>query len=405
MYLGMLSRARGGIEQATDVNGYFEELGANPACVKRWSLRPVPGDTDPHSPFFEDMLASDDDGGLHAFGCNPATWAGFNYDATVDAARGNIKSFLLPECDVDYKLTAAIVDTPAPDTEQTISVSKVTSTYTTGRSVKIDNEIMEVTGHTNGTPGTVSLLRGQNGTTPATHAIGADVPLSTNQVINYLVLPLLTTDGHVHVITWDNLWDESYMHIGEWDAGQKTFQFTNGDDTKLFEPKLMFSGLGEAGFDPDVHIAVVGGRSYNSVNNGTAGQDTWPETNGNTMGPGWSLVGGADLTPRAGDFFVRPNKWTRFWVVVDQRANDWDYFDMYVADEDTEPVKVYDQVALSVSGGGANQRITNMWFELGNSNGNFVRGGVFDLISYHRNVVHLQDPASVAALLVNPVAA
>jgi hypothetical protein len=221
-------------------------------------------------------------------------------------------------------------------------------------------------------------------------------------MVNYLAMPIGSSDGNTYLLTWDSYFTDSYVGIGKWDTGQKTFQVTNAKNSKMFEPKVKFAASGEPGFNAATDVGIVTGRSYAAVN---TGQKTWAETDGNTMGPGWTLgSGGAELEPRAGTFVVKPNRWTRWWIRWQQKANDWDYFDMWVADENTDPVLVYSQVSLSVNGGSTTHSVAQFWIAHGNSNEDYLRGGLFDLVAYHRNVVVLRNPSNVPGLLVRPLA-
>jgi hypothetical protein len=269
------------------------------------------------------------------------------------------------------------------------------------RQIMIENEILEIRicSAAEGGDGTrgfvaatneVCVIRGQYGTAATAHSVGIKPKISTNQINNYLRPTIGTQDDNVYLITWDSYWTDSYLNIGIWDTGQKTFQFTGKGEQKLFEPKLTFSGDGEQSFNPVTDIAVVTVRSYNSLN---SGQTIWASSDGNTMGPGFSASGNP-ISPRAGTFIIKPNVWTRWWVRIDQRSNDWDRFDIWVADEKTEPILIYSQVLMSVgkSLDPNYQNVDHFWFEQGNSSTQYLRGSLKDLVSYHRNWAVLKNP-------------
>ncbi len=402
-----------------DPHAYFNALIARSDFYKGYSLRPNPQVTSPSNPYYGGQLNSDDGGGLHAADCNPATAdQAYRYSPATDpdphrqdAAKGAIPAFAERGICEGEVLTQPM-SASASGSPEKIYANAVTSTYGPAmqRHLRIDNEIMRLRACTLAEGGdglrayisganALCVIRGQHGTTASAHSTGTKVKLSVNQISNYLRPSLTTQDGNTYLITWDAYWTDSYLGVGSWDSAQKTFQFTGADNGKLFEPKLIFGSTGFSGFDPVRHIAIVRARSYQAVN---TGQTTWAQTNGNTMGPG--PTASTDLAPRDGTFVIKPNVWTRWWVRVEQRANDWDYFDMWVADENTAPVLIYGRVPMSVSQGKPAQTLAAFWFEQGNSSTEFLRGNLRDLVSYYRNWVVLRNPQDVPSLLLRPLA-
>lgn len=404
------------VAAAGDPHAYFNALIARGDFYKGYSLRPAAGVSDPANPYYVNQLANRDSGGLHASGsCPPA----FTYSPRTDsdphrqdAAKSPIHAFEEPGVCKGHPLTVAMSASSSGANEK-ITLSAVTSTYGPPgkRQLQIENEILNIRPCTvaeggDGVRGYIAatkrvcVIRGAYGTTAAAHSVGIKPKASTNSINNHLSIPIGTSDGNTYLITWDSYWTDSYLQIGPWDTGQKAFQFTNSSDNKLFEPKLKFAATREPGFNATTDIGVVNARAYNSI---YGGQATWVETNGNTMGPGFG-TDSATLSPRAGTFVIKPNVWTRWWVRVEQRANDWDYFDIWVADENTNPVLVYGRIPLSVSGGHPNaQSIARFWFEQNNSNPSWLRGDLRDLVSYHRNWAVLRNPPDVPRLLLRPL--
>lgn len=393
----------------TGAHAYFDSLVARPDFFKGYSLRPKAG-APAGSIHDANQLNADNKGGLHAFDCDPATSdQAFRYDPVMDAAKAAIPAFAQPGSCQGHPLTQPVAAATS-GANDVLKLTDVTGTYgpPNQRQLRLGDEVMKLRICTPEEGGdgarayveannTVCVVRGQYGTEAAAHAAGEIPKLSVNQMSNYLALPLGTEDGHVYLLSWEGYWDESYLGIGTWDTGQKTFQVTGGGNTKLFEPKLHFGGAGAEGFDPAKHIAIVNARSYNSLN---TGQLTWAETNGNTMGP--RMTSHTDLLPRDGTFILKPKVWTRWWIRIDQRANDWDYFDMWVADEHTDPVLIYGQVPLSVNQGKTVHSAREFWFALGNSSTAYLRGDLRDLVAYFRNFAVNIDPPDVQALLVRP---
>jgi hypothetical protein len=378
---------------------YFEMLAKHPAFYKAYSLR------DPK------QLASRSAGGLHAFSCDTATAdQAFRYDATLDAAKAAIPAFAEPDVCKGHPLTQPMAASTSGAAE-VITLFDVTSVYyPVPRTIKIENELLKLRLCTPAEGGdgvrpfvdaqnTLCVIRGQYGTAAVAHPIGVKPKVSTNQMANYLRLPIGSQDGNSYVITWETRFDASYLGIGTWDTGQKTFQGTGGGDTKLFEPKLLFTGGGADGFDAAQHIGIVDGRAYNQPNTGEA---TWDVTDGNTTGPRITLDP-TILRPRDGTFIVKPNEWTRWWIRVTQRANDWDSFDMWVASESAPAVQVYKDVPLSVSQGKELQSLGSFWFAFGNSNDLWLRGDLRDIVAHVRNWAVLKT-SDMTGLLVQPVA-
>jgi hypothetical protein len=378
---------------------YFEMLAKHPAFYKAYSLRD------------SKQLAAGDKGGLHAFDCDPATAdQAFRYDATMDAAKAAIPAFAEPNVCKGHPLTQPMAASTSGAAE-VVTLSDVTSVYyPVTRTIRIEDELLKLRmcGPADGGDGTrpyvdalntLCVIRGQYGTAAVAHPIGVKPKVSTNQMANYLRLPIGTQDGNSYVITWDAYFTDSYLGIGTWDSGQKTFQVTGGGDTKLFEPKLLFTGGGADGFDASKHIGIINARAYNFAN---TGQATWAATDGNTMGPRITLDP-TELRPRDGTFILKPNEWTRWWIRVTQRANDWDTFDMWVASTSTAPVQIYKDVPLSVNQGKALHSLESFWFAFGNSNDLWLRGNLRDLVAYVRNWAVLKTP-DVTGLLVQPVA-
>jgi hypothetical protein len=389
-----------------EAHTYFDNLVARPDFYAGRSLRPKAGAA-AGTPYDEKQLLSRNAGGLHASGSCPGS---FIYDPALDAARAPIPAFQEPGICEGHPLTAPVAASTSGAPDKLLLTSS-TSTYGPPgqRQVQVDDEIMEIRVCTTdeggdglrgyiAATGAVCVTRGQYGTTAAAHAVGVKPKTSTNQINNYLRLPLTTTDGNTYLVTWEARWSDSYLGIGKWDSGQKTFQFTSFGESKLLEPKLRFDAQ-IPGFDPATHVGTVLARPYNSIN---TGQATWPETNGNTMGAGPTST---DFLPQVGEFIIHPNRWTRWFVKIEQRANDWDLVSMWVADEATNPVQILDRVPMSVgkSLDAARQTLSSFWFEQANSNTAYKRGGVFDITAHFRNWVVLKNPGDVTPLLVKPV--
>ncbi len=164
--------------------------------------------------------------------------------------------------------------------------------------------------------------------------------LGGNNLDNQVRVPVGSYDGASWLITWDGYFTDSYMNNGI--GTFKAFQLSSGRDIWV-EPQVNFGGgtPRPPEYSPSVHVGVTGViRSYNRVG-GTA---DWAAGDGNTLGP--LATDNSPLLPAGpsttGPFFLlHPNRWTRWWIRIDQRANDYDLLDAWVADEQTGPVQVY----------------------------------------------------------------
>ncbi len=281
-------------------------------------------------------------------------------------------------------------------------VTKVTTALNPkGDQIRIGQEIMIT--DTASTPldratGVVTLSkRGAFGTTAVPHYPGERVYLSGNSLANQLRLPFESYDGAVWFITWDAFFTDSYLDNGI--GNFKTFQLSS-DNAIWLEPQTHFDGapLGKPPFDPTQHVAAAGRlRSYNSV----GGAANWLDSDGNQLGLG--VTDNNPVTPSVTDFFiVHPNRWTRWWIRIRQRADDYDLVDLWMADEVTGPVLIYANVPVSVRRG----RIDKFYVEFNTSTAQLPEGrlkDLRDLVAYVRNVVILRDPPdNVSAFLSRP---
>jgi hypothetical protein len=114
---------------------------------------------------------------------------------------------------------------------------------------------------------------------------------------------------------------------------------------------------------------------------------------GAALGP--NVQTGGPLTPKTGSFMIRAETWTRYWVLIEQRANDWDPVSLWVSDENNDPVQIIDRRQLSVRGS-----VEEFWLQYNTSSR--VPEGLKERIGYARNVVMLRNVADVAKLLQRP---
>ncbi len=95
------------------------------------------------------------------------------------------------------------------------------------------------------------------------------------------------------------------------------------------------------------------------------------------------------------NFCFAPNQWVRFFVNLKQRANDYDYVDMWVADETRDPIQVLMNVPISVRPTGRTPNsIQKFWLEFNTSTDDYLRLDNRPLVAYFRNFVALHDGRS-----------
>lgn len=424
----------------TGQHAFFEANRLRPEWWNGYSLRP-PGTGHPliTDPFYDKQLNRQGDGGFHHYNCDPLIYSGNTYQPLSDtdphkqdAMKLSIPPFTEPGFCGGHALTVAM-SASTQGANDIITLTDVTSTYS-NRQLQIEDEIlrMRICTVADGGDGTqyrieatnqVCVIRGQYGTTAAAHAIGIKPKLSSNQP-SYIKIPVAppgstTEDGYTYLITWDAYWTDSWVNVYTWDGGSKSFSITGGNnaDSKFIEPKVRTDGKGRTGVNGALetppgyiygtHVGAVAMRSYNSLN--TAGL-AWPETNGNFMGP--DELAHTDVYPQAGNIIIKPNTWTRWWMRIRQNLNDYDQVSIWVADENNEAVLIFDETEMSVSMtlDPTKQRMNYFQFAWGNSQSQFLRGGVFDLVVYLRNWsvlrwTHAAEPADLAAegLMIKPI--
>lgn len=370
-------------------NEYFDALITRSDFWKGYSLRPQVG-APITSPYYEKQLDRPMNGGYQNGNSAPIY---ITYDSTVDAAKVDMP----PWPSVSGISLASNINS----TDSRIIPSKWAS-YSIGRQIKIDNEVMTVTAFdpSTVTPRGVTVSRGQYGTTSSLHNIGATLYVSTNSLGNQLRLPLNTADGNTYLFTWDVKFTASFLQTGL--AGNKTFQFTSGGDSIWLEVKTRMDGGTEVSrppqFDKTQNVGGIDVRSYNLP----GGNTDWNLTDGRYLGP--TVTKNTPIEPQVGTFALFPNRWTRYWLRIEQRVNDYDYFDLWVADELQNPVLLYNRIPVSVRP--MDFSINKFWLEYNDSQEYLPLGRTTDfrsLTSFVRNFAALKNPGDVSALLLRPV--
>lgn len=162
------------------------------------------------------------------------------------------------------------------------------------------------------------------------------------------------TSGNL-MFTWDVRWDPAFQANLGGIQTHKAFQMASSttNDERRLELRTRFNFVSA----PD--LAELDIRRYNF---GFSGDDTPP----------------TDVR-----FILQPDRWTRFWTLVDFTTNQ---FSLWVADEQRQPVLVVDRLQFTNFNGGLDQ----FWYEFNSSQS---RSGGASLAIWTRNLVILRDVA------------
>lgn len=254
--------------------------------------------------------------------------------------------------------------------------------------LKVDAEIMTVIGRVSSSA--VRVTRHTHGTAAAAHASGAPVHTSTNSLKSQIRVPFQTSDGHAWVVTWDTRWGPSFVNCG--DFNHKAFQLasgSNGGDQIWTEPGADY--YPSSGAD----VTSIHCRSYNKV----GGPTDWTQSTGDQLGPGVP-----DTSIATKGFRAVHSRWTRQWVQVRQRANDYDLIDMWVADETRDPVHIVVAVPCSVRPSGKYPNVIyNFWVEFNTSTDDCFRTDLRNLEAHVRNI-WMGKNTDITSILIRPEA-
>jgi hypothetical protein len=383
--------------QAVGPNDYFDALISRPDFWKGYSLRPQAG-AGSTSPFYEKQLLQRNQGGFAD--CNSCPlYITYNPAQDTDPNRQDAAKVVIPP----FSPTATTT-LPAnmSTTDTTIKFAVTAGTFSLftikNKAIKIDNEVMNITG-SDSVNQIVTVSRGYLGTIPTNHGLGANIYLTTNSIGNSVWLPLATADSNTYFFSWDGYWTDSYLNSGL--TNHKTYNFIS--KTIWFEPNTNFAG-GEVAavrppnFNKSTDVAAYQARSYNFL----GGNADWSLTNGRYLGP--EATGNEPLRPQLNTFIIKPNRWVRFWVKIEQRANDYDYMDGWIADELNDPVQIWSRIPLSVVPDSSPPfSIQNFVLEYNTSTDTYVRGDMRNLVSYVKNFVALKNPGDINPLLLRPI--
>ena len=168
-----------------------------------------------------------------------------------------------------------------------------------------------------------------------------------------------TSSGNL-LFVWEARWDAGFSgDLGELHT-HKAFQLSNnsGGDERRIELRTRFN------FASGSDVAMLDARGY-----------IWDPS-------------GQPLAGQVNEFTIGGDKWTRFWAFVDF---DNLQFSFWVADEDTAPVKLFDQLQYSNMSGG----LDNFWFEFNTS-----QDGPDGLYLWGRNLAVLRDVSDAESIVL-----
>ncbi|MGE0590917.1 MAG: putative Ig domain-containing protein [Vicinamibacterales bacterium] len=405
---------------AEAAHDFFEEMIARGDCYRAYSFRPDPMDntwsfTDCSAPYYAQQLTRRTATGGGLLTTVPDSGM-LTYDPVGDThpeKQDAMKVWIDPLIPLVQSGQQVTITEAIDDTQTTMTLSHLGNSW--GDEIQIDNEVMILV-RVSGQPLTnpVTVVRGVAGTTAASHDAGAAISINNNNLSPQAYAPIDTTDGHTYLVSWDVRTTSDYLRIadGGLDA-YKWFNFRSSlppnpgkqpKDKIWFEPKAYWDGSpgGDVcGFDLDTHVGVVNFRIYAS--GGFNGPADWTLSSpaGDQAGPGTSvdepLIRNGDNgtsgapTFGAAQFCMYPGRWTRFFALFDQRANDYDPISVWVNDELQDTVQVLDELPWSVYTG--TNSIQFFQVEYNTSNGGLQSNFPDGLTSYVRNLVVLEDPS------------
>lgn len=268
------------------------------------------------------------------------------------------------------------------------------------------------------------------------------VPAGKVSLGNTVRLPIGTSDGTTTLVTWDAWFGREFRFENTSIGNYKTFQFASPKDRIWFEVRTRFkqdeerqtkraqnirrraalrAGERHAQTQPAESVPspskaerpkrrAARKQAEAAAEEPAAAPDlTRPADSGDIIGMvdargyggqdkpfGPNVTNSAPLSPQIGTFAVQPETWTRYWALIEQRANDWDLVSLWVADEHHDPVQILDRLQLSVKGS-----VDQFWLEY-NTSSKGKGAALPERVGYARNVVMLRNVKDVASLLVRP---
>jgi hypothetical protein len=199
-------------------------------------------------------------------------------------------------------VTANLKDAITP-TQTVFAINRGGQNFENGISYLVGSEMMTQTARADDT---VTVARGQFGTTAVEHPAGRVVQRNTNSLPSGTQKVDIQTDGSVsatYLLTWDGFWTDSYVGSGL--HNHKSQQIASWKDgNQWVELQTVFSGPPSCCLNPawtSKDVAATTFRWY--------GQSF---TKGFIQNPGQPMA--------SAPWVIKPNTWTRFWVLVEANA-------------------------------------------------------------------------------------
>ena len=338
-------------------NDYFNALVGRSDCYRSYSLR------DPQQLTYKSL-------GGYAQGAPPKALT-VTYDPAFDAAAVRVPCFV----DNGYTLAQ-----PLSATGTQVWPSKFDSSHNIANYViRIDDEILNITAR-DATLTSFFVTRGYWGTPISAHAAGAVIFYSSTSldISSQIWCPMNSQDGHTYLTTWD-VWypkdmTKGLVGFGNW----KQFQFRRN----IPSPHIWFEVRSRFDLAPTVNdVGTIDFRGYT------------------TLGP--NVTKDQPLAPQIHPFVLRPERWIRYTMLLDQRANDWDLISFWAADWEQGVVQLLDGIQMDTSDGVDPPSVDS--FQLEFNSGQRLTLKRPDWIVHVKNVVMLKDVQDVTSVLVKPI--
>jgi hypothetical protein len=206
------------------------------------------------------------------------------------------------------------------------------------------------------------------------------IPAEKNSLPNQVKLPILIYHGDRGLITWDAWFGPELDFSNTGIPTYKMWQFSSHNDDIWCEVRARWKlgpNLGGGA------LAAVDGRTYS------------------TVGP--SVTSKSPLEPQIGLFTLYPKRWVRYWGLFEP-AGEYDVYSLWVADEQTDPVQLFDRLELqfrSNKDGTAVPRLGKFRIEF-NTSHNALAPERGELVAYARNYVVLKGDFDLATILERP---
>ena len=288
--------------RASGPHDYFDDLIARADCFKALSLRPQAGYAHTGSceqtAHYTSQLQRPRANG-YAVSNDPARrlQVTYDFDNDADPQRQDAAKVTLPAWD---ELAGVTLGAPLSANDVTMTVTPCTKSVANGKAFKIEDEIVVSTSPA-GKVCTFPIARAQFGTPRGNHGAGTPVHVSLNSIENQVRFPIQTdgTERATYLFTWDAFWTDSYVGLEK--VEHKAFMLSNwSGGTQFWETQTRFpvSAAPQHEFNRKTDVATVMARNYNPFVPPVTRKDP--------------------VLPMANPpFVIEPNKWLRFWVLVE----------------------------------------------------------------------------------------